>query len=157
MQCETQAKSETFLLPTGARVTNLLKFPGRLRPQPLSPTDELTALEIELVRARLSQIRSETRYANTLWFSYCIRKAIFWAVVLWLIAMFASAGHAQSRAYYDAQGQFAGSSTTRGNSNSFYGSNGSFAGSATRQGKWTNYYDQQGRYSGTSISTGSRR
>jgi hypothetical protein len=46
-------------------MTNLIKFSGR-RAAPLppsSPVDELTALEIELVRARLTQIRSETRQA----------------------------------------------------------------------------------------------
>ena len=136
-------------------MTNLIAFPGRRRAPPVPIVDELTALEIELVRARLAQIRSEVRQANIFWFWFWLRKAVFWAVVLWLLATFAA--HAQSRSFYDAQGQFAGSSTTRGNSSSFYGSNGSFAGSATRQGKWTNFNDAQGRYSGTSIGTSPRR
>ena len=72
-------------------MTNLIKFPGRLRPQNSEPAyDELLVLEleIELVRARLAQIRSETRYTNAIWFSYCIRKAMFWAVVLWVLSVF---------------------------------------------------------------------
>jgi hypothetical protein len=68
-------------------MTNLVKFPGRLRPQSLPPHDELMALELELVRTRLAQIRSETRYANALLFSYCIRKALFWAAVLWVLSV----------------------------------------------------------------------
>jgi hypothetical protein len=68
-------------------MTNLIKFPGRLRPQSLPPHNELAALELELVRARLSQIRSEIRYGNALFFSYCIRKAVFWAVVLWVLSV----------------------------------------------------------------------
>ena len=77
--------------------------------------------------------------------------------VLWLLTTFAGAAQAQSRSFYDGQGRFAGSSTTRGTSSSFYGSTGAFAGSATRQGKWTNFYDAQGRYTGTSIGTSPRR
>ena len=134
-------------------MTNLIKFPARSRPQPVSPHDELVALELELVRARLAQVQNELRYGKALLFSYIVRKAVFWAVVLWLIATFVGAAHAQSttRSFYDASGSFAGSSITRGTSSSFYGSNGQFAGSAVRQGKGTNFFDSQGRYSGTSI------
>jgi hypothetical protein len=139
------------------RMTNLIKFPGRLRPQPVPPHEELAALELELVRARLAQIRSETRYANAFWFWFYFRKAVFWAVVLWLLAMVAGAAHAQSRSFYDGQGRYAGSSTTRGNSSSFYGSNGSFAGSAIRRGKSTTFFDGQGNFVGSSINTGPRR
>jgi hypothetical protein len=117
----------------------------------------LTALELELVRARLSQVRSETRQANAFWFWFYFKKAMFWAIVLWLIATFIGAAHAQSRSFYDAQGRFAGSSVTRGNSSSFYGSNGSFAGSSVRNGNSTSFYDGQGRYTGSSIYTGPRR
>jgi hypothetical protein len=115
------------------------------------------AFELELVSARLAQVRGEIRYGNALLFSYCVRKAVFWAVVLWLIATFVGAAHAQSRTYYDAQGRFAGSSVTRGTSSSFYGSNGSFAGSSVRHGNSTTFYDEQGRYSGSSVNTGPRR
>ena len=70
-------------------MTNLIKFPGRLRPQNSVPaSDELLAreLEIELVRARLAQIRSETRYRPTPSGSgSAFRKAMFWAVVLWVL------------------------------------------------------------------------
>ena len=55
-----------------------------------------------------------------------MKSSILIAVALIAIATPAAA---QTRSFYDGQGQFAGSSTTRGNSSSFYGSNGSFAGS----------------------------
>ena len=141
-------------------MTNLIKFPGRLRPQNSEPAyDELMVLELELVRARLAQVRSETRAANIFWFRYCFKRVVLWGLLFWLLATFAGAARAQSttRSFYDGSGSFAGSSVTRGNSSAFYGSNGSFAGSATRQGKWTNFYDSQGRYSGTSIGTSPRR
>jgi hypothetical protein len=140
-------------------MTNLIAFPGRRRAPPAPIVDELTALETELVRARIAQVRTETRYVNSVWFWSCFKKALFWGVVLWLLAMVAGAARAQSttRSFYDSSGSFAGSSTTRGTSSTFYGSNGSFAGSATRQGKWTNFYDAQGRYNGTSIGTSPRR
>jgi hypothetical protein len=47
----------------------------------------LAALEFELVRARLSQIRSETRQANAFWFWFYFKKAMFWAVVLWMLSV----------------------------------------------------------------------
>ena len=142
-------------------MSNLIKFPGRLRPQNSEPAyDELLVLEIELVRARLAQIRSEIRQANTFWFWYCLKRLLLWGILFWVLATFASAGQAQStttRSFYNSSGSFAGSSTTRGTSSSFYNGSGAFAGSATRQGKWTNFYDSQGRYSGTSIGTSPRR
>lgn len=138
-------------------MTTLIKFPGRLRPQSSPPRDELAALELELVRARLAQVRSEIRQANAFWLWFYFKKAVFWAVVLWLIATFVGAAHAQSRSFYDGQGRFAGSSVTRGNSSTFYGSNGSFAGSSVRIGNSRSFYDEQGRYTGSSINTGPRR
>jgi hypothetical protein len=139
-------------------MSNLLKFPGRLRPQYFEPPrDELMALELELVRARLAQIRSETRQANAFWFWYCLKRVLLWGVLFWLLATFAGAARAQSRSYYDGQGRFAGSSTTRGNSSSFYGGNGSFAGSAVRHGNSRSFYDGQGRYTGSVIDTSPRR
>jgi hypothetical protein len=53
---------------------------------------ELTAAEIELARARLAQIRSETREANALWFSYCFKRLLFWGAMLWLLTSIAGAG-----------------------------------------------------------------
>jgi hypothetical protein len=115
-------------------------------------------LELELVRARLCQVRSEIRQANAFWFWFYFKKAIFWAIVLWLIATFVGAAHAQSRSFYDGQGRYAGTSVTRGNSSSFYGSNGSFAGSSVRgHGNSTTFYDSQGRFAGSSVNTGPRR
>lgn len=71
-------------------MSNLIKFPARPRPQQSDPPcDELMVLEleIEIARARLAQIRSETRYANAVLISYCVRKAAFWAVVLWVLSV----------------------------------------------------------------------
>jgi hypothetical protein len=70
-------------------MSNLLKFPGRSRPIPRPvDVDELTLLEleIELARAKLANVRSATRQANAIWFSYCVRKIAFWAVVLWALS-----------------------------------------------------------------------
>jgi hypothetical protein len=138
-------------------MSTLIKFPGRLRPQSPPPRNELAALELELVRTRLAQIRSETRQANAFWFCYYLKKAMFWAVLLWLMTILIGAAHAQTRSFYDGQGQFAGSSVTRGNSSSFYGSNGSFTGSSVRNGNSRSFYDDQGRFVGSSINTGPRR
>jgi hypothetical protein len=68
-------------------MSNLVQFPGRPRPQPIAPHDELAALELELVRAQLAQVRCETRRANALLVSYWLRKAMFWAVVLWMLSV----------------------------------------------------------------------
>jgi hypothetical protein len=68
-------------------VSNLIKFPGRSRPQSLPPRDELAELELEFVRARLCQLRSETRYFNALMFAHCIRKAVFWVFWLWVLSL----------------------------------------------------------------------
>ena len=68
-------------------MSNLLKFPGRPRPQSEATCAELLALEIELVRARLAQIRSETRQANAFWFWFFFKKAMFWAAVLWVLSV----------------------------------------------------------------------
>ena len=101
-------------------MTNLVQFPRRVRPQPVAPRDELTALEIELVRARLAQVRSETRQANAFWAWYWIKRLMLWGFLFWLLAAFVGAAHAQSRSFYSANGSFAGSQTTRGNSSSYY-------------------------------------
>ena len=68
-------------------MSNLLKFPGRPRSQPVPPHDELAVLELELVRARLAQVRNEIRHANALLFSYCVRKAAFWLFALWMLSL----------------------------------------------------------------------
>ena len=41
-------------------------FPGWRRPPPSAPADDLAALQIEIAKAQLAQIRSETRHANVL-------------------------------------------------------------------------------------------
>jgi hypothetical protein len=138
-------------------MSNLLKFPGQLRPQSLPLRDELIALELELVRLHISRIRGEIRQTNIFLFWYCLKRVLLWGFLFWLLTTFAGAAQAQTRSYYNSSGSFAGSSGTRGTTSNFYGSTGAFAGSATRQGRWTNLYDAQGRYAGTSIGTSPRR
>ena len=70
----------------GRQMTNLIQFPRRSTPPLTSMADELAALELELVRARLAQVRSETRYANALLFSYYVRKVTFWLFTLWMLS-----------------------------------------------------------------------
>jgi Ribbon-helix-helix protein, copG family len=145
--------------------SNVIRFRGRSRPPP-EPTieglvRELTMVEIELTRARIKQIRFETRQADVYWTWYCLKRVLFWGVVLWLLATLMASAKAdplaRSRTFYDGRGSFAGSSVTRGNSSSFYDGRGSFAGSSAQHGKWTNFYDRQGRYSGSVIDTSPRR
>jgi hypothetical protein len=144
-------------------MANLIQFPSG-RSLPSTPTvdalmGELVAVELELARARLAQIRSETRQANVFWIWYCFKKCLFWGFVLWLLTTFVGAAQAQTstRSFYNERGSFAGSSVTRGNSSSFYDGQGRFAGSAVRHGKWTSFYDRQGGYNGSVINTSPRR
>lgn len=72
-------------------MSNVVRFPdGRYAP-PVPAVDalidELTAVEIELARARIAQIRSETRQANMLWTWYCCRRVLFWGFALWLLSL----------------------------------------------------------------------
>ena len=134
----------------------VIPFPGGRNLPPKPAVDaliaELTAVEIELRRAQLAQLRSETRQAQALWGWWCFKRCLIWGCVVWLLVTFAKADPlARSRTFYNERGSFAGSSVTRGNSSSFYDGRGSFDGSAIRHGKWTIFYDQQGRYSGTII------
>jgi hypothetical protein len=146
-------------------MSNVIRFRSRSRPPPEPTIDglvrELTMVEIELARARIAQIRSETRQANALWAWWCLKRAVFWGALLWLLTtVFASAAEAQSsssRSFYDGRGSFAGSSVTRGNTTSFSDGRGRFSGSAIRHGNGTSFYDARGRYSGSSINTGPRR
>jgi hypothetical protein len=70
-------------------MTNVFQFPrsGRLpaRASVDALIDEVTAVELELARARLAQIRLETRQAEVLWISYCLKRAAFWGFILWLL------------------------------------------------------------------------
>ena len=85
-----------------------------------------------------------------------MKSSILIAAALIALAMPAAAQTA-TRSFYNANGSFAGSSTTRGTSSNFYGSNGSFAGGSVRHGNSTDFYDAQGRYTGSVIHTGPRR
>jgi hypothetical protein len=66
-------------------MTNVVRFPGWRRSPPLAPADELAALQIEIAKAQRVQMGSETRHANVLWFSYCVRRLLFWGAVVWLL------------------------------------------------------------------------
>jgi hypothetical protein len=150
---------------------NVIQFPGgRSRPPiPMTTVDaligELAAVELELARARIAQIRSETWQGNVLWTWYCCKKLLFWGFALWLICTLMAPAKAETRtkSYYDNRGSFAGpiiwngQSWTRGNATSFSDGRGRFSGSAIRHGKWTSFYDGRGRYAGSSITTSPRR
>jgi hypothetical protein len=100
---------------------------------------ELTAVEIEIARARLVQIRLETRQASVLWGWYCFKRVVFWGLALWLLATLMAPAKADSvnRSFYNERGSFAGQSVTRGNTTSFSDGQGRFSGSSVRPGEWT--------------------
>jgi hypothetical protein len=105
-------------------MSNVVQFPGGRYAPPAPTVDaligELAAVEIELARARLAQIQSETRQANALWGWYCFKRTVFWGFALWLLATLIAPAKADSisRSYYNERGSFAGGSVTRGNSSS---------------------------------------
>jgi hypothetical protein len=135
----------------------VIRFPRARNVPPKPAVDgllgELAEVEIELARARIEQIRLETRQARALWGWYCFKRAVVWGLVLWLLVTFARADSV-SRSFYDGRGSFAGSSVRHGNSSSFYNERGGFAGSSVRIGNPTNFYDHQGRYVGSTITRG---
>jgi hypothetical protein len=160
-------------------MNNVMQFPsGRMMPrQPAVDAllSELTAVEIEIARARLVQIRLETRQASVLWGWYCFKRALLWGFALWLLATLMAPAKADSvnRSFYNERGSFAGGRAAivwngqswtrviyhgyRGNTTSFSDGRGRFSGSAIRHGKWTSFYDGRGRYTGSSITTSPRR
>lgn len=144
-------------------MSNVIRFPGGRYLPPTPSVDaligELAAVEIELARARLAQIQSETHQANVRWTWYCFKRALLWGLALWLLATLVAPAKADSvnRSFYNEHGSFAGSSVTRGNSSSFYDGQGRFSGSAIRHGNSTSFYDGRGRYTGSSINTSPRR
>src|SRR5262245_65895382 len=123
-------------------MSNIVRFP-RSRVTPPAPTadallEQLVAVELALARARLAQVRAETRYANALWFSYCLKRILFWGLALWLLTtVFASAAYVGTwRTFYGPNGNFVGSSSTPG------------------CGRFTNYFDKNGRLVGTELRRG---
>jgi len=139
----------------------VIQFPRRRRTPPAEASTslealvlELTAVELDLARARLAQINQDTRQAGALWAWWCLKRAVVWGLVLWALV---SCARAESKTFYNANGSFAGSSVSRGNGASFYDGSGRFSGSSVRVGPNTNYYDHQGRYSGSTIERGQRR
>jgi hypothetical protein len=147
----------------GGKVSKVIQFPGGRYPPPKATVDaligELAAVEIELARARLVQIRLETRQASVRWGWYCLKRVVFWGFALWLLATLMAPAKADSvnRSFYNERGSFTGQSVTRGNTTSFSDGQGRFSGSAIRHGKWTSFYDGHGRYTGSSIYTSPRR
>jgi hypothetical protein len=147
-------------------MTNIVTFPGARAqvPPPLSAVhsllDELTAVEIKLTRARIAQLNSETRQANTFFAWHCFKKVVFWACALWLFSHFVGGAKAEpssSRSFYGSNGSFAGSSVTRDRTTNFYNARGSLDGTSIRYGRSTSFYDGRGRFTGSSINTGPRR
>jgi hypothetical protein len=142
-------------------MTNVFQFPhGRMLPARATVDaliDQLTAVELELARARLAQIQLETRQAGALWFSYCLKRALLWGCVLWLLTTCAKAEESRNRSFYNERGSFVGSSVKIGKSTSFYDGRGSFAGTSIRHGNQTSTYDGRGSFTGAIIHTGPRR
>jgi hypothetical protein len=138
-------------------MSKVISFPGGRYPPPKATVDalihELTSVEIELARAKLAQIRSETRQANTLFAWYFFKRVVFWGCVLWLLTTLMAPAKADSirKTFYDRNGSFLGNSIERGNSGSYFDGAGRFSGSSLRVGNQTLYYDYQGRYSGSTI------
>ena len=67
------------------------------------------------------------------------------------LAFLAGAAHAEQRSFYDRDGRFAGSSTTRGNSTSVYDRSGRFDGSIIKNSNGSrSFYDGRGRFTGSS-------
>jgi hypothetical protein len=105
-------------------MNQVLQFPNGRSPPKASVDhliDELAQVELELARARIAQIHSETRRSNTLWLSYCLRRVLVWGFLFWLVStMFATAADAGWRgrrdtaigttSFYDKSGHFTGSS-----------------------------------------------
>jgi hypothetical protein len=70
-----------------------------------------------------------------------------------LLTLLGTAASAQQRTFYDANGRYAGQSSTYngGRNSSFTDANGRFAGSATRNSDGTTtFYDRNGRFAGSS-------
>jgi hypothetical protein len=143
-------------------MSNVIRFPGGRYLPPKATValiDKLTTVEIELARARIAQIRSETQQANIYWTWYCCKKILFWGLVAWLLVTLMAPAKADTirKTFYDRNGAFLGNSIERGNSGSYYDGAGRFSGSSLRVGNQTLYYDYQSRYSGSTINTGPRR
>jgi hypothetical protein len=134
----------------------VIRFPGaRNVPSKVAVStllDELTVSPVlGLSRFRLGPARP-ARCGG--W--YCLKRAVIWGLVLWLLVTFAKADPV-SRSFYNANGSFAGSSVARGNAASFFDHQGRFNGSSVQHGNRTLFYDYQGRFSGSTINTGPRR
>ena len=77
------------------------------------------------------------------------------AAVVTLALLAPAAAQSSSRAFYDAQGRYAGQETTRGSSTSYSDGQGRFSGSSIRHS--TSFYDGRGRYTGSVVDTSPRR
>jgi hypothetical protein len=134
---------------------SVVQFPGRrLVPPKASVHDLLDQVELELLRARLAQIRSEHRQAAALFAWWWAKRLAFCVLVFWLLTTFA---RAEGKQFYNANGSFAGSEVKRPNGASYYDGSGRYSGSSVKVGPTTNYYDNAGRYSGSTIERGPRR
>ena len=124
----------------GDSMTNVVQFPARRLP-PMPDVDALlaerTAVEIELARAQLARIRSETRQ----------KRGSLVLVLLQEICSGASCCGRWSRWRRPPRPV---------DSSSFYNANGGYAGSSLRpgNGKFTNFYDRNGQYVGTEVRHG---
>jgi hypothetical protein len=82
------------------------------------------------------------------------KRTITIIAVLALLASPALAQQSTSRAYYDRNGSFAGSSTTHGNQTTFTDRAGKFEGTSIRNSDGTtSHYDRAGRFIGSTTTT----
>jgi hypothetical protein len=85
-------------------------------------------------------------------------RTMIFAVAILLTAIELAAAQSQQRSFYDRNGSFSGSSTTRDNTTSAYDKSGKFDVSAIRNSDGTtSLYDRSGRFTGSSINRGPRR
>jgi hypothetical protein len=139
---------------------SVIQFPSG-RPMPPKPTadallDELTAAELELVRARIAQVRSETRQANALWAWYWCKRILFCGLVLWLLSLAVPAKAQNQTTFRDSRGSTTGTATRNGDTTVFRDARGRTTGTATRSSNGTTTFrDAGGRTTGT--TSGPRR
>jgi hypothetical protein len=141
-------------------MSKVVQFPGSRNLPPAPTVDaligELAAVEIELARARLAQIRSETRQAQALWGWQCFKRALFCGLVLWLLSFAVPAKAQNQTTFRDSRGSTTGTATRSGNTVTFRDSRGSTTGTATRSSNGTTTFrDAGGRTTGT--ASGPRR
>src|SRR5262245_57963900 len=112
---------------------------------------ELMRLHIETAQLQRDQLKADFKRAQFLWLWFCLKRVMFWGVVLWLLATCSMAKADPQRVFRDAQGRTIGTATTSGNQTTFRDARGSTTGTATTDSQGTTTFrDARGRTTGTS-------